>query len=182
MDHCEQPEISVVCSMTSPNSKSPYNPAATSFGGTSPNCVRSFSEEAAINPIIDYTDQETSHHWMMHSSSMPQNDPDCSLETSTAAAMNLSAVRNCIFHLSTRMGQLSALFLQDYHWQDPASIPEECIAILSSEMGHMMLILMKLSTGLSIDLPTACWKKIQLNERKYPVELCKVSGPRVVIG
>jgi hypothetical protein len=54
----------------------------------------------------------------------------------------------------------------------------EAIGIM---MGQMMALLIDLSFGLSINLHDACIKKIQLNQRKYPVELCKVGHQKLTL-
>lgn len=157
------------------------------FAGTSPNCVRSVADESLLLSSVCNVQEAAMNHriWL--------NDHDGSAETSIvpivqnannetvdasadfSASMDLSTIRNFIFSLSIRMGHLSSQFMQVRNWKNPTSIPEEVLTIIATEMGHMITILMELSNGLSIDLHVACMKKIQLNERKYPVELCKVS-------
>ena len=80
--------------------------------------------------------------------------------------MTLYIVRNLIFQLLYQMGQLSAQFVVTVPPLDPEAV--------ATTMGLILMALRKISRALSIPLYEACWKKIQLNQRKYPVELCKV--------
>jgi hypothetical protein len=158
--------------------------------GSSPNCVRSLAAEALLPSSVCNVDETTMNHQAWRNSpsaivSLEASIPDtaqCPINetidesTDCASSMSLPAVRNSIFLLSIRMGQLSAQFLQARNWLDLTSIPEEVLAVISTELGHMIIVLMELSNGLSIDLHGACMKKIHLNERKYPVELCRVSA------
>jgi hypothetical protein len=176
--------------MISPSGKSNHST------GSSPNCIRSFADESLLLASLHDVDSVAMNQQIWPNAPSPStslNGRDRSaesliLETAQSpsnetveasadctASISLSSARNSIFSLSIRMGQLSAQFLQDRNWKDPTSIPEEVLATIATEMGHMIMILMELSGGLSIDLHVACIKKIQLNERKYPVELCKVS-------
>jgi hypothetical protein len=93
----------------------------------------------------------------------------------TDAMMSLSTVRDFIFHLSVQMGKLSSQFLDTSIWNDEGiTNKSELYANVAATIGQMIVILMKLSVGMSINLHIACMKKIQLNQRKYPVGLCKV--------
>jgi hypothetical protein len=93
----------------------------------------------------------------------------------TDAMMSLSTVRDFIFHLSVQMGKLSSQFRDMSIWNDVGiTNKSEIYANVGSTIGQMIVILMKLSVGMSINLHLACMKKIQLNQRKYPVGLCKV--------
>jgi len=85
-------------------------------------------------------------------------------------------VRNLIFQLSAITGSLSALFWQrmplDNHGAaaEERKVPQEVVDVMVQLLRHLM----DLSTALSIDLGKACMAKIALNNRKYPVKLCKV--------
>ena len=88
-------------------------------------------------------------------------------------------VRNLIFQLCAITGSLSALFWQRMPLDNGAAsarddgrkVPQEVVTV----MVQLLQQLMDLSTALSIDLGKACMAKIALNNRKYPVKLCKVS-------
>jgi len=54
-------------------------------------------------------------------------------------------------------------------WETPSSQKNE----VSNHMGRVFLALLSVATVCGIDLRTSILKKIELNGKKYPVELCK---------
>jgi hypothetical protein len=81
--------------------------------------------------------------------------------------MSVFTMRNIIFNLLIHMGNLSSQFV------DVTRIYENHSTI-GTILSQMIVLLIDISSGVSINLYDACVKKIQLNSRKYPVELCKV--------
>ena len=100
---------------------------------------------------------------------------------------SLQAVRNLIFQLCGITGSLSNLFWQKMPFDQSKTpgassststtpVPDEVIVV----MVQLLQQLLKLSTALSLDLGQVCYNKIELNNRKYPVDLCKVRNPRYI--
>lgn len=104
--------------------------------------------------------------------------------------------RTLIFELSSVVGQLSALFLQTMPLDPPVTGAEGKLNNCSSEngqaeqssfscrgnqvgsdvatcMSRVLLVLVELSHSLSVNLGHSIQKKMMLNKKKYPEELCK---------
>ena len=115
-------------------------------------------------------------------------------------------VRDEIFHLGAIVGRLCTFFLSDNHpsslqncdnnsinggehstfwWEeDPppsSSADKELKAAAHQQLGEVFLQLFVVAGGIGIDLCTSILKKIELNGRKYPVELCKVRSCILVL-
>jgi dCTP diphosphatase len=87
----------------------------------------------------------------------------------TSLPMTIRNVRSTIFRLLIHVGTLSSHFVIESRTNYRAD------DVIGNILGQMIVLLMDISCGLSINLHDACMKKIQLNQRKYPIELCKVS-------
>jgi len=143
----------------------------------SPNCVvRSLCNQPAGLGMSSSKDSAAAAGSEETASSY-QHSP---MKSDTQATLQapMKDIRNLIFQLCALTGSLSTLFwqkmpLDHYEPENPstAAAPEEAVAV----MVQLLQQLMELSTALSIDLGKACHTKIELNNRKYPVELCKVS-------
>ena len=138
---------------------------------SSPNCVRVFAQPHVPTRKVQQPSMDEINHRLAALRSIDTDEPsDDSTGTSgrhESFPMSIFMVRNIIFQILVHMGTLSSQFM-DVH-----RITENHTAI-STIMGQMMALIIDVSNGLSINLHDACMKKIQLNQRKYPVELCKV--------
>ena len=99
---------------------------------------------------------------------------------------SISNARDEIFKLGAIVGQMCTLFLtvphdsvemkerpsldDDSFWIEDSDKKEE----VANQMAKVFLQLFATASICSIDLCTSILKKIELNGRKYPVELCKV--------
>ena len=96
----------------------------------------------------------------------------------TTTTAPLKDVRDLIFQLCARTGSLSTLFCQNTmpldHDHDAVNSTTPISDQVIATVVQLMQQLMDLSTALAIDLGQACYAKIELNNRKYPVDLCKV--------
>lgn len=82
--------------------------------------------------------------------------------------VDVTTIRDSLFFLSSIAGQLSMLFIE-YN--------EETHKIdVGSKILSMLLALVDISCLLSINLHHACYRKIELNNKKYPLALCQVSN------
>ena len=86
--------------------------------------------------------------------------------------MSFYVIRNLVLRLTVVMGTLSSLFLTMMPSDDSDFF--ECNTQITSNMTNLLRTLINLSSTLTINLYKACSKKIDLNCRKYPVDLCKV--------
>lgn len=91
-------------------------------------------------------------------------------------------VRSHIMQLSVLVGKLSAAFLEHVPMDptnDDGGILEESrksipqCSDLSQYASELIVCLEKTADELSLNVPTCISKKMELNRRKYPVELCK---------
>lgn len=62
----------------------------------------------------------------------------------------------------------------DEHCSAPSSSSSEQAKSAHYQLGHVFLQIFVVAGVCGIDLPTSILKKMELNGRKYPVELCKV--------
>lgn len=109
----------------------------------------------------------------------------------------MSHVRDEIFNLGAIVGRLCPLFLNERHhhsqrdnsvdeeqrssqrpfWEEhPSSSSDNAKTVVAAhhQLGQVFLQLFVVSRVCGIDLCTSILKKVELNGRKYPVELCKV--------
>ena len=98
------------------------------------------------------------------------------------------STRSQILNLSVVVGKLSGLFMahppiertQSYQGQGnvpgfTADTPSSFVAhpLLQSAMGNILWALCQTGSSCDLDLRCCVLKKVQLNARKYPVDLCK---------
>jgi len=100
----------------------------------------------------------------------------------------LDEIRNRLFLLSELAGNLSRIFRTKVPLDPPPDAPPavgssnlttiaEIDAGIARGMYRLTAALIDASTLLNIDLRSAVLRKMELNRRKYPVELCQVSRP-----
>jgi hypothetical protein len=101
-------------------------------------------------------------------------------ETTVADHYPVNLIRNDIFHLSVLVGKLSACFLEKVPMDSTNDIVSEETRRIISSCTELSTLTSQLLSGLettasrlSLNLPTCIWKKMELNRKKYPVELCK---------
>jgi len=118
------------------------------------------------------------------------------LKDSNDEEFPIHVVRDQLLKLQITVGQLSALFLEhvpmdpiardtkstDQQQADEKrtlalrqSISSQAVLDITSSMSQLLSTLIATASLLSIDLRVAIVQKMELNGRKYPVELCKVS-------
>jgi hypothetical protein len=124
------------------------------------------------------------------------------LPSASAAATTTSPLpqfRNHVFHLSTLVGQLAAILLHQFPLDDGSraiALEASSTATLSDKYGdflspddascmpfrrvtsEMWSVLVASAALLSLHLPQSILQKVELNRRKYPVELCRVRSSR----
>ncbi len=114
-----------------------------------------------------------------------KNDKNYNFKSSSTLSSNTIAdVHNEIFHLSAIVGGLSTLFHSEPHnlskhkvlSATSISFPtsSEQLKVVHYEHGRVFLQLFVIARVCDIDLRMSILKKVELNGRKYPVELCKV--------
>jgi hypothetical protein len=84
----------------------------------------------------------------------------------------VATARDEIFRLGSIVGRLCSAFLTVAHDGCSEQKVGDEIALL---LGEVFIQLFNVSRACSIDLRLSVLKKMELNGRKYPVELCKVS-------
>ena len=97
------------------------------------------------------------------------NDGDNNQESSSSSfAMN--TVRNHILQVAVRTGQLCSLAMT---WKGDNANDKDDAAV--SLLADFVVDLHTTASALDLNLIVAMQAKLQLNAKKYPVELCKVS-------
>jgi hypothetical protein len=98
--------------------------------------------------------------------------------SSTAAAQKpqsqsttIAAARNEIFRLSSIVGRMASAFLTAPHDSRSGVAVGDEIANL---LGEVFIQMLQICRVCGIDLRLSVLRKMELNGRKYPVELCKV--------
>jgi len=156
--------------------------AATPASSSSPNCVVRCLEHqlAATRLAKEEHDDDNNNVGYKYSHSTNNISSPIKEQKETTGVVTiptpLKDVRNLLFQLCALTGSLSTLFWQqmplDHDLGDntTSTIPTEVV----DGMAQLLRKLLELSAALSIDLGAACLAKIVLNNRKYPVDLCKV--------
>ncbi|XP_019179970.1 PREDICTED: dCTP pyrophosphatase 1-like [Ipomoea nil] len=88
--------------------------------------------------------------------------------------------RNLLLALVGEVGELSEIF--QWKGEVPRGLPgweEEEKQHLGEELSDVLLYLVRLSDICSIDLGKAALRKLELNAKKYPVNLCKGSSKKL---
>jgi NTP pyrophosphatase (non-canonical NTP hydrolase) len=81
--------------------------------------------------------------------------------------------KNLAMALIAEAGEL----VEHFQWLTPAQaerLPPEELQAVELEMADVLLYLLRLADRLGVDLEAAAWRKIEINERKYPAD--KVRG------
>jgi NTP pyrophosphatase (non-canonical NTP hydrolase) len=82
--------------------------------------------------------------------------------------------KNLAIAVSVEAGEL----LEHFQWLTPeqsAQLSESKLAQVRQELADVFLYLVSLSDKLGVDLVTAALEKLEINAKKYPVELAKGS-------
>mmetsp|Transcript_12489 Transcript_12489/g.26584 ORF Transcript_12489/g.26584 Transcript_12489/m.26584 type:complete len:341 (+) Transcript_12489:63-1085(+) len=141
-----------------------------------------------MNDNIAFADIEE----QIRSSSNDNTDNDVERATTSSSPSSnssLAEARDHIFELGSIVGQMCALFASpaiprdpiacrerpsrhDHpFWLDRDNSPEK--ERVAAQLGRVFLQLFAVAAACRIDLRTAILKKVELNGRKYPVDLCK---------
>ncbi len=79
--------------------------------------------------------------------------------------------------LSVEAGEI----LEHFQWMkdsESAALPEETRSQVSLELADVFLYLLRLADKLDVDLVDAAKQKLEINARKYPVDLAKDSSKK----
>jgi dCTP diphosphatase len=90
-------------------------------------------------------------------------------------SQTIAAARNEVFRLGSIVGKLCSAFLAFPYDGDTQASKKYVNSEIATLLGDIFLQLFQLSRVCGIDLRSCVLKKMELNGRKYPVELCKVS-------
>lgn len=85
--------------------------------------------------------------------------------------------KNLVMALAGEVGELSEIF-QWLTIEESKNISNEKLTDVSNEIADVLLYLIRLSDVLGIDLLDAGFQKIELNEKRYPVDLSKGSSKK----
>jgi dCTP diphosphatase len=145
---------------------------------SSPNCVRSLEAVlATADDMVVHGKHNDPGDDSIEAGEECQRSPTLSPQASSTGncqTFPIALARNLIFRLTALKGLLALVMLRDADASiDDLDMPSLVELNSDSIMTRMLATLMRLSTSLSIDLHAACHNKINLNAKKYPVELCK---------
>ena len=182
----------LVIAALSPSAFPPANAFNVMTLFDSPNCVvRSLEQQLAATHLASDDDKmaENSKPESSAAYKTPTKKEEESLQEPAKSMIqlptSLQIVRNLIFQLCAITGSLSILFWQKMPLDrsivaldasppsmssSTTAVPDEVVVV----MVELLQQLMNLSTALALDLGKVCYNKIGLNNRKYPVNLCKV--------
>jgi dCTP diphosphatase len=85
--------------------------------------------------------------------------------------------KNLAMALSVEAGEL----LEHFQWLTPeqsGKLSESQLTKVRLELADVLLFLMSLSDKLGVDLVAAAFEKLEINAKKYPVELAKGSAKK----
>ena len=154
---------------------------------SSPTTVSSFPMNIPSAPSSRIAFTTIEEQVVNHLSQSNDNDNDGTPQTQTTHQKSISNARNQILTLGAIVGQMCSLFLTAPHdkvednvtrpspkddpfWIEP-SVEKDRVA---HQLGKVLVQMVVISSVCGIDLCTSILKKVELNGRKYPVELCKV--------
>ena len=182
----------LVIAALSPSASPPANAFNVMTLFDSPNCVvRSLEQQLAATHLASDDDNMAENSKLESTSAAYKTPTKKEEETLQEPAKSmiqlptsLQIVRNLIFQLCAITGSLSSLFWQKMPLDrnilvldasppsmgSTTAVPDEVVVV----MVELLQQLMNLSTALALDLGKVCYNKIELNNRKYPVNLCKV--------
>jgi hypothetical protein len=146
---------------STPFSSSTSSPSSSS----SPNCVRSLEAQLEKASLMSSPESKAS---AKNTSDGCSNDNDDN--NTRAEPIPWSVVRDQILQLTVVTGNLSSLFLI-HPRTPPPTHPDD---LLPRSIVTVLQVLWDISQSLHIPLAMACQNKINLNNRKYPIDLCKV--------
>ena len=84
-------------------------------------------------------------------------------------------------NLAIAIGVESGELLEHFQWltaEQSANLPESELAKVRLELADVFLYLVSLSDKLGVDLVAAAFEKLEINAKKYPVELAKGSAKK----
>jgi hypothetical protein len=120
---------------------------------------------------------------LMSTTPEASNDDDHRNNNTTTEPISWTVVRDRILQLTIVTGNLSSLFLMK-QFRTTLPTADDYRSSTSTETNHqealsrsivtVFQVLWEISHSLHIPLSVACQNKINLNNRKYPVDLCKV--------
>jgi hypothetical protein len=152
---------------------------------TSPTCVRSLAGRLEQEANIAAAETKQQHQEKLTLAAAMQGQRMAVANPSheagnTTVEINLRQSRNSIFRLAALAGQASALFLdeEDYHEEhERGGVVAAANDKTRTEqaLARILIALMNSAKVMNVDLEKACHAKIDLNCKKYPVDLCKVS-------
>lgn len=93
--------------------------------------------------------------------------------------VDVPIIRDLLFQISSDAGEVSKLLAERECFttrNGSMSEEEKQKTDISSIISTMLSTLVEISSLLSINLQQACCRKIELNSKKYPIELSKVSN------
>lgn len=76
-------------------------------------------------------------------------------------------------NLSMALSVEVAEIVEHFQWLTEVqsqNLSQEKLASVETELADTLIYLVRLADKLQIDLPAAVWRKIETNEKKYPVE------------
>lgn len=136
----------------------------------SPNCVRSVETKMAAKNDADESSDASVRRVL--GATTAQDD--------TTEPLQVHHARSLILRLSVLVGNLCSIFLQSVPLDGSTAADTDAPSRLQDtpglqdSMAALVLGLTSTAKALSIDLETAVLKKMELNGKKYPVELCTV--------
>ena len=80
--------------------------------------------------------------------------------------------KNLTMALSGEVGELTEIF-QWLSNEESKNLPEKDLQLAKEEIADIFIYLLRLSTKLNIDLEEAVNEKLEINAKKYPVDLAR---------
>lgn len=162
--------------------------------------VCSLGQPFVIDPVLSLgihasMEQQSKNNLQAHVSAYGNNEenPKLSDTKTTAVEFSLSKTRSLILHLTVLVGHVCSLVLPIAPL-DPAPIATYvknsqtaslgsnniATAEIKKSLARILSCLLDISASTSINLEIAICNKMELNRRKYPVELCRVCSSSFV--
>lgn len=84
-------------------------------------------------------------------------------------------------NLSMALIAEAAELVEHFQWlseEESANLPADKQEEVAMELADILIFLIRIADKLGVDLADTAWRKIQVNETRYPVELTKGSAKR----
>jgi hypothetical protein len=94
--------------------------------------------------------------------------------TNALSATAARSARDDLLKLSIGVGEMATIVLEDFPADSNVDETREASVRFAAKLSQVWIALIKVAGALSLNVPECVMKKVHLNGKKYPVDLCQV--------